>query len=331
MDDRFPPPHRSSCPHCGAAVDGRAAECAGCGLVFAKWRPKAAPAAGAVPAAEASLEGWRARRLHSGLKGAAWFGAALFVAWTALKPPGGRPVPADALRDPALGFSVSLPAGWTVRRRDVARPETVLALEAGPQGADAWFSAVVVEGSGLPEDLAPGERGGVPRLLGAAFPEAGSDLTYLYPTRARADNLKALRLEGTGSRRTSRTVEAAVDVDPLVQRLREHRGLPPQPVTYVTKVVEEQHRVRFAVLAVPGAGRRYAVGVIGDEAAFLARQAEAEAWLESFRVTRRPLSLEHLAGLAVRTAKGEFIQQTVISAVLLLWALSRWLFSPLAE
>jgi hypothetical protein len=332
VDDRdFGLPISTGCPHCGGAAPKGAVECAGCGLVFAKWKARAGAPTPRPADAPGSLESWRRKRLAAGAKGAAWFCAVLLVVWAALRPPAGLPASPEALADPERGFAVALPPGWTVVRRNVARGETVLAVEASPEGSDAWLSAVVVEGDGLPDGLAPGKRDGLPRLLGEAFPGASGDLSYTKPTRVRVDNLKALRLEGDGSRTLRREVQSAVSVDPWVQRMREAKGLPPAPVEFVSQVVEDSRRLRFVVQAVPGAGRRFAVGVIGDQDAFLARKPEVEAWLASFRVTERPLSPAHLAGLAVRTLKGEFIQQTVVTAILLLWALSRWLFSPLTS
>ena len=313
------------CPNCGKD-GGPSPECPACGLVFAKWKPRG-PAVEPAPVARTHAEDWHMRRLMEAVKGVGWFAAAMLLVWAVIRPPAGLPLPAGALTDDELGFAVAVPPGWKVSRKDVARPETVLALEAVPESADAWLQAVVVEGDGLPDDLAPGERRGLPKLLGAAFGDATSDLSYLKPLRVRVDNLKALRLEGDGSRTTSQTVQSAVNVDPWVQRQRELKGLPPTPVEMVNKVVEDKRRIRFVVQAVAGAGRRYAVGVIGEEAAFLDRRAEVDAWLDSFRVTTRPYSVTHLMDLAVRTFKGEFIQQTVMTAIVLLWAMSRWLFS----
>lgn len=317
------------CPNCARGYDAGASECEGCGVVFAKWRARAAAPArssGAEP-----MEAWHDRRIAVTIKRALALVVVLLILWLCARPPDGRPVPPEALADPSLGFAVTLPPDWVPAERDAVIGGRILALRAVPPQDAGWLEAFVVTGPDLPEVSGDSSALDLATFTGAVVAGAAQDFRSLPGRYVKVDGLKSLRLSGNATRRAGREVQAAVEVDPWVQRRRAMEGLPPAPVAYVTKVVEESTEVKFAAQSVPGAGRRYGVAVVGAAAAFDTHKAEVDAFLESFRVTQRPLSPAHIAAIVVANLKNKAFDEAVWALLAMLLAGFGWAFNPLRE
>lgn len=326
---------KTPCPNCARGYDPVVdSECPSCGVIFAKFNaPLAKKNTGESPStaihADNPMEGWQNRRLGGALGAAAGLTALILAAWLIASPPPGLPIPSNAERDPESGFAVSLPPGWKVVDRGIIFNGRLLNLRARPAEGPGWLEAVVISATDFGMLPAPGEVAGLQGFANAAFDSDMSEYTFTPPKRVEVDRLRAVQVPGAGRRVSTREVQAAIEVDPWVQRERERKGLAPQPVTFVTKVLREKVEIAFIMDAVPGSGRDYLVGVMGDRDLFMSQDKAAKEFLASFRVTERPLSARHILSSIFNTLKGEAQQEIVVGALVALWAAYRWIFSPL--
>jgi hypothetical protein len=115
------------CPKCEHEQPDGALECVRCGIVFAKWHDGwegQAPSAWAPPPAAAPAAAPASSGSRSVLKIAGLVGAALGWAWFFFWAPGGLQVAAEAYRDAANGFALSVPEGWQASKTNECRTAT---------------------------------------------------------------------------------------------------------------------------------------------------------------------------------------------------------------
>lgn len=98
------------CPNCGAPAQAGAAECAGCGVVFAKWGARQARASSPAPVPAPARRGRAALWAALCLGALLLFGAARLL----FRSPSAPEVPARGYVNAAFRFAFDPPEGWTL-------------------------------------------------------------------------------------------------------------------------------------------------------------------------------------------------------------------------
>ena len=237
------------CPKCGHVQADGPAECAKCGLIFARWverrsiavpRPTLRP-----PLPQEEPEGAKASPLGLLLGGTAIFFLSLAVGhlWFG----GGLPVDREAYRDAGAGYALTVPSGWTL-----ATPANIGAVLAQasnryPQEVDQAMG----KGRAIAAFFLPGEPG-------ALAPWGTVTLVEGIPPPLREEDRASLAAAATGALAARfpgyRPGEAAVTP---VDRLLALRVTGTDEVRYLRSPSQEV----FGEL--PG-GRRYPIGKTED-------------------------------------------------------------------
>ncbi|MBI5201699.1 MAG: hypothetical protein HY925_08955 [Elusimicrobia bacterium] len=117
------------------------------------------------------------------------------VAWLGLKPPSGRPVPANAVLDKDSGIAVAPPAGWNVERSMATTGDrTDLFTLSKEQG--------LINVSVTPLDM-PRDEGSTLKIrefIKVAFGGRIDSYGIDEPRLDQVDNLKAIKLKGRGAK-----------------------------------------------------------------------------------------------------------------------------------
>jgi hypothetical protein len=186
-----------------------------------------------------------------------------FGGWKLAQPPAGLPLPAGAFISERAHLAFRTPAGWRL-----SPPP-----ESGRTVARLSDGLLTLQVSVTEPDWTPAEPS---RLVGSAFDLA--DLRLESVDHIQVDRLPAMRLRVTGERVPLPSPNRGARLSPLQQPAPDLERLP----------------FRGLLVRVPGAGRDYLIKAYGDDAYMLSQELRIGEFLDSFRVTLRPLSAAHL-------------------------------------
>ncbi|MBI3553160.1 MAG: hypothetical protein HY077_11660 [Elusimicrobia bacterium] len=262
------------CPSCLAPVNFSRKDCPRCGAVYQEaFESKAWAEHHRKKTARTAHP---ARRHKAGGRSSAWAAGAgaaaiLVIGWAVLAPPPGLPLPAGARRIESHGFALAAPAGWSADFTESPRQELVCAarLSQGPVAVE-----VLVGERSLYDRARTAE--GARRLAETQF--NGGEARLESVAEEEIDRLPALRLKVSGGRVYLPSPSAGRLASPL------HAPAPRY----------ESLEFSGELVAVRGAGRSYLIKISSDRDSLSRQSRSVEALLNSFRVTRRPLTLAHL-------------------------------------
>ncbi len=238
----------------------------------------------------------------------------LIIVWLLIKPPAGKPIPDGAHADEENGYAILVPKDWTVEDSVVEIGGYKSVLRAVPEGRGIETSIVIADY--FPSKLKSGKEEELIKHLGWIFPGVFSDLSVDAVKKIKVDGLDAYQVAGSAKRTISR----------VETRRRNIMG-----GWYVndSETIEDSTNIKFRFLSVPGAGRSYLLGAVGDDISFSLQGNQVLEWRESFRVTYRPWSANSLFDMALSAAHGEFLEQMAFLLIFGIVGFYRWVFSPL--
>jgi hypothetical protein len=202
-----------------------------------------------------------------------WLGATAAAAllWIFISPPAGLPMPLRATESRSHGFAYAVPAGWTVDAAELPKQGLVSAARL----SNGLVKVEVLVGpSSLYDDALTGD--GALRLVQNQFNGADVRLEAVVP--AEVDRLPALRLRVAGGRTILPSPNAGLQGSGTTN---------PAPRFEALEFAGELTTVR-------GAGRSYLIKAAADRDSLTRARDGLDRLVDSFRVTRRPLSLAHL-------------------------------------
>ncbi len=313
------------CPKCGHVQADGPAECARCGLIFARWverrslapRPRRLTVPAGPSAARTSPLG-----LLLGGVGTLFFALAAWHLWFG----GGLPADRDAWRDPTGRFAFVLPSGWSLATPSDAAPMLEQAegrfppairsaLKAGasaaffrPETAGAlapWGSVTPVDG--IPPPLRRDETAALASAAVAELEKRSTDYRFTGAAVAPLDRLPSLRVSGTDTVRYLKS--------PSQEVFAELPGGSRYPIGRTEDVWDAFDR-SITYCLVPGRGESFVLTLACPVEALKDHTGAMERITDTFRVLKRPPLYGRMATPALRAAA------TVLLAVVLLYTLT---------
>lgn len=318
---------KPKCPACGAVAAAGALECAGCGVVFAKWKAKQdreqAPSGRSLaePPPVLVRETDQTGSLAAKGAGVAVLAAAAALTGWLLSSGSARPSVAGAVEDPVHGFSAVAPAGWNERPLPACgKGEASCVVRLYARSDDAkdrypeWIELRAVARKGadrarLEDELASQVRDGVGE--GSASP----------PKRPVYDGAPGYGVEGRGRKHFHVQTAAAVAMTAQAalaeqQRLNPNKGVYSVMASYNPRSLNPSVTVKEAEFAdfdarpvqgrllVPARDYFLVLAYQCDEAEEAAVSRAVEEILSSLRILKRARGMDDLGGGGAAAAFG---------------------------